>query len=87
MAYPDTNQERRTRVDPYRDPDAIDTRSSFNWPLVLGVAVAALLAMALLGSFNDNASLTNAPIDRPALQTPADPPTKAPVPVPAPPAP
>lgn len=51
MAYPDTNQERRTRVDPYRDPDAIDTRSSFNWPLVLGVAVAALLAMALLGSF------------------------------------
>ncbi|WP_439542528.1 hypothetical protein [Hyphomicrobium sp.] len=87
MAYPDTNQDRRDRVDPYRDPNAIDTRSSFSWPMVLGIAVAALLVLSLLGSFSNTTNVTNAPADRPAIQTPSDAPTKAPTPTPAPPTP
>ena len=82
MAYPDTNQDRRERVDPNRDPNAIDTRSSFNWPMVLGIAVAALLVLTLLGSFSNTTNVTNAPADRPAIQTPSEAPTKAPTPNP-----
>jgi hypothetical protein len=87
MAYPDTDQDRRNHGDPYRDSNTVATRSSFNWPLVLGIAIAALLAMTLLGSFGDNSSVTNTPADRPAMQTPSEPPAKAPTPAPTPPTP
>lgn len=88
MAYPDTNQDRRDHVDPHRNPNAIDTRSSFSWPMVIGIAVAAVLAMTLLGSFSDRNHVTNAPVDtRPTIETPVNPPANAPTPAPTPPTP
>jgi len=72
MAFPDTDQERRDRVDIKRDPQAIDTRSSINWTLVLGIIAAAVLLVVLLGSFGDTKTSVNNPTG--TLENPQTPP-------------
>jgi hypothetical protein len=79
MAYPETNEARRDRT-PDRDPRAMDTTGSFNWAMVIGIVVAVLFVLFLLGSFSDDRTATNVPTENRTVETPNAPPAPPPAP-------
>ena len=87
MAYPDTEHNRRDPV--ARDPAGTDPRAESNWALIVGIVLAALVALAVISSMGptDN-SATNTPAAPPAStdtpsKAPTDTPSTAPTPAPA----